>query len=332
MEDTPDRGPEGGGPPIRIAGHDEVRTFRGRRLRATAGTAQSAASTSAIVRALRPRQWAKNLLVVAAPGAAGLLTHAGILTRTGLAFLCFCSVASATYLVNDAIDAETDRRHPVKRSRPIASGSVRRDVAFAVAAGLGTAGIGIGLWLGSRFELILCSYVIVTVAYTLWLKRVEVFDIAAVASCYVLRALAGGASTGVSISPWFLVLTSSVALFVAAAKRATDRAALVSVGEERPWGNASDYPPEYLRYVWMLASAIAIAAYCLWAFAEPHLVDGVAWSQVSILPFALGVLRYALVVERGAGGQPEDVLVADRPLELIGVAWLGIYATGVYLR
>jgi decaprenyl-phosphate phosphoribosyltransferase len=294
--------------------------------------ATGAAAAVALIRALRPRQWAKNALVLAAPGAAGVLLYESVLSRTAEAFASLCLLAGAIYLVNDVVDREADRLHPVKRQRPVASGAVAPSLALAAAAVCASAGLAVAAAIGTSFVAVAVAYLALSLAYTGWLKRVEIFDVAAVAACYVLRALAGGAAAGVAISPWFLILVSSTALFIVAGKRAADRAVLVESGEDTSVGRRPEYPDEYLRYLRMLASGIAIAAYSLWAFAQPHTVDGIAWSEVSIVPFAIAILRYALLVERGDGGQPEEILLADRPLQLIGAAWLALYAMGVYGR
>ena len=276
--------------------------------------------------ALRPKQWVKNTLVFAAPGAAGLLGKPDILARAGLAFVAMCAVSSATYLVNDIADLETDRAHPVRRRRPVAAGHLSVRIAIAGAAGLLAIGVGLSLSLGAHFLAVVLAYVAVTTAYSFGLKRVAVFDLVAVASCFVLRAIAGGAATHVGPSMWFLILTSSSALLVVVGKRQAD---LRSSDEARA---ASMYPAAYLHGVWVLAAGVAITAYCLWAFAEPHLVDGIAWSQVSIVPFAVALLRYAYVIELGAGGAPEEVFLHDRALQATVVAWVLTYGAGVYVK
>jgi decaprenyl-phosphate phosphoribosyltransferase len=286
----------------------------------------------ALARGLRPRHWLKNVLVVAAPGAAGVLTHDEVLEGLVVAIATMCLVASATYLLNDVLDVEADRAHPQKRLRPLASGDLPIPVALGASAVLLSAGLAIGATLGHRFLLVVLTYVGVTLAYSLWLKRIEVVDVAAVATCYLLRALAGSVATSVPMSSWFLILASAAAVFVVAGKRAADAAKLRAAEPVERVGRGPDYPLPYLRYLWMLASGVAIAAYCLWAFAVPHLVDGIAWSQVSIVPFALAIMRYALVVERGGGSAPEDVLLHDRALEVIAGVWLVVYAIGVYAR
>jgi decaprenyl-phosphate phosphoribosyltransferase len=272
----------------------------------------------------------KNALVAAAPGAAGVLLHRTILGRTGLAFAAFCLVAGGMYLLNDASDVRWDRQHPRKRHRPVAAGVI--SVRTAVVAGCAwvAAGLGVSAVLGLAFSVVVAAYVGLTVAYTVWLKRVAVIDLAVVASGFVLRAVGGSEAAGVRISEWFLILISFGALFVVAGKRHGEATAATEAGAEDP-ARAEGYTIPYLRYVWMVSSAVSIAAYCLWAFAEPHVRHGVAWSEVSAVPFVLAVLRYALLLEWGHGAAPEDVLYSDRTLQVLVLLWLAVYGTGVYL-
>jgi decaprenyl-phosphate phosphoribosyltransferase len=286
-------------------------------------------SALAFVRAMRPKQWSKNVLVFAAPGAAGLLGRPEVLTQACVAFVAFCLVASGTYLVNDVVDAPLDRGHPVKRERPVAAGHLSARAALAGAAVLFALGAALGSWLGPRFLLVLAAYLAVTAAYSLALQRIAVIDLIAVASGFVLRAVAGSAATGVRPSAWFLILACSAAVFVVAGRRMADARAHEATG--RPAGHVV-YPIEYLRGVWMLSAGVTITAYCLWAFAVPHTIDGVAWSQVSIVPFAAAILRYAYEIELGQAGAPEAVFLRDRTMQVLAVSWVVVYALGVYLR
>jgi decaprenyl-phosphate phosphoribosyltransferase len=280
--------------------------------------------TDAFLRALRPKQWVKNLLVFAAPGAAGVLGRPDVLARSAAAFAAFSMVAGATYLVNDIADAASDREHPTKRLRPIAAGELSSRAATIGAAALFVAGLVVSSLLGLRFLAVVAAYIAVTVVYSLWLKRVAVIEMGVVASGFVLRAVAGSAATHVPPSAWFLILASSGAMFVVAGKRLAD---VRSGAPPRP-----RYPAEFLRGAWMLSAGVTVTAYCLWAFAVPHTVDGIAWSQVSIVPFALAILRYAYGIEMGEGGSPETVFLRDRALEMLTVAWAVVYALGVYLK
>ena len=280
----------------------------------------------ALAHAVRPKQWVKNALVFAAPGAAGLLGKPDILARAGLAFVAMCVVSSAAYLVNDVADVDADRAHPIRRLRPVAAGHLSVPIAIAAAAGLFVVGVGLSLPLGAHFLAVAIAYVAVTTTYSFALKRVAVFDLVAVASCFVLRAIAGGAATHVAPSMWFLMLTSSGALLVVVGKRQADLRSTID------GSTTSTYPATYLRGVWVLAAGVAITAYCLWAVAEPHLVGGIAWSQVSIVPFAVALLRYAYVVELGDGGAPEEVFLHDHALQSMVVVWILTYGAGVYLK
>ncbi|HVE69289.1 MAG TPA: decaprenyl-phosphate phosphoribosyltransferase [Solirubrobacteraceae bacterium] len=286
------------------------------------------ASLPGLLRALRPKQWVKNLLVAAAPGAAGVLTEADSLWRVGLAFVAFCMVSSATYLVNDVGDAEEDRRHPTKRHRPVAAGLVSPRTALSVAAVLGLGGFAVALAVRPAFLALVAGYVATTVAYTLWLKHMAVFDIAVVASGFIFRAVAGGVAVDVPISRWFLIVTSFGSLFIVAGKRYSEH---VTMGAEREATRATlaAYSRDYLRYVYTMASAVMLTGYCLWAFEQSELETTVPWFELSIGPVVLGVLRYALLLEEGYGGAPEDIALGDRPIQVLGVIWLVLFGAGV---
>jgi decaprenyl-phosphate phosphoribosyltransferase len=284
----------------------------------------------ALVKAARPKQWVKNALVAAAPGAAGVLSHGDALTRTLLAFVAFCLAASGTYLFNDVRDKEADRRHPVKCRRPVASGAL--PVSIAVAGGLcAIAGsLCLAAALGWQLVLVLAAYLSLTTAYTYRLKEIAVVDLAVVASGFILRAIAGGIALHVPLSPWFLSVASFGALFVVAGKRHGEH---LTLGEEGSTVRSTlgYYPLSFLRYAWMMASCLAIATYCLWAFEQGTARHATVWYELSIIPFVMVILRYALVLELGGGGAPEEVVLSDRTLQVLGGIWLLIFAGAVYL-
>ncbi len=281
-----------------------------------------------LARALRPKQWLKNLLVFAAPLAGGVLFHGPILARSSLAFVSFCLVSSSMYLVNDVVDAPTDRAHPLKSGRPIASGSLSIRVACTAAVGLLLVGVGAGWVLGLRYVIAAVAYAALVTAYSLGLKSIAIIDIAVVAAGFVLRALAGGFATGVPNSRWFLLLTSLGALFVVSGKRYAE---VIRNGESPPHrGSPAIYTAPYLRFVWIAASTLTMAAYCLWTFsAHPSAVGTLV--DVSAVPFVLAILRYALLIDAGNGGKPEDLFAGDRTLLVLIVLWLLVYGSGVYL-
>ncbi len=283
----------------------------------------------ALIRLARPKQWVKNLLVFAAPGAAGILSSPSVAARAGLAFVAFSAVASSTYVINDVLDLAADRAHPTKRQRPLAARDVSVSVALVFAAAMLVVGTTVASLLGLAFLEVVGLYIALTLAYSAALKRIEVIDIAVVAACFVLRAAGGGAATGVAPSSWFLILTSAGALFVVAGKRLADlrhaRAAGSLAFERR-----AAYPEPFLRSVGILAGALAVMAYCLWSLAVPHDIDGVAWSQVSIVPFVIALLRYGLVIERGEASAPEEVFFSDHVLQVAVLVWIATFAVGVY--
>lgn len=283
----------------------------------------------ALLRLARPKQWVKNLLVFAAPGAAGILSSPSVAARTGLAFVAFSAVASASYILNDVLDQAADRAHPTKRHRPLAARHVSVSTAFVFAAALLIVGASAAAFLGLGFVEVILAYVACTVAYSTVLKSVEVVDIAIVAACFVLRAVGGGAATGVTLSHWFLILTSAGALFVVTGKRLADLRHAHAIGLPAFEGRA-EYPEPFLRGVGIIAAGVAVMAYCLWSLAVPHDIDGVAWSQVSIVPFVIALLRYGLVIEKNDVSAPEDVFLSDRVLQIAMLVWVSTFFVGVY--
>ncbi|HYH51316.1 MAG TPA: decaprenyl-phosphate phosphoribosyltransferase [Acidimicrobiia bacterium] len=283
-----------------------------------------------LLRASRPRQWIKNVLVFAAPGAAGLsLTVDNVAPVIG-AFVAWCLVSSGTYLVNDASDAEADRLHPRKRLRAVASGVVSVNVARVVGLSLLVVGAGApALWGAPRMTGLLALYAAITLSYSLWLKEIAIIDLAAVASGFVLRAISGGVAADVPISDWFLIVASFGSLFIVAGKRHAEH---VDLREGRGAHRATleEYSLGFLGYVRSVASGVTILAYCLWAFEKADVANAPVLFQLSIIPFVLAILRYALLLDAGRGGAPEDIVIGDRPLQLLGLFWVGLFAAGVY--
>jgi decaprenyl-phosphate phosphoribosyltransferase len=270
------------------------------------------------------------VLVFAAPAAAGVLTHGDAFAYSVAAFVVFCLAASGTYCLNDVMDLEADRRHPVKRNRPVASGVVPPRLAVSVGVVLLALALGASAAIGRpKLALVVAIYVGVQVAYTLWLKHEAILDIAAVASGFVLRAIAGGVATQVPLSNWFLIVACFGSLFMVAGKREAEIALLGDEGETHR-ASLAVYTPTFLRHVRSVASAVTMTAYCLWAFERAHGSAGAIWFELSIVPFVLGVLRYALLVDAGHGGAPEDVVLGDRTLQVLAVCLAVLFAVGVY--
>ena len=283
--------------------------------------------SGAVIATMRPRQWIKNALVIAAAGAAGALGHDDTPGRVTVAFAAFCLLASGIYAINDVSDAEEDRRHPRKRFRPVAAGEL--DPRFATGAGLSflLAGLLLCAAIGPLLALVGVAYAALTLSYTLVWRHLIVFDVIAVAGGFVLRAVAGGVAAPVTLSRWFLLVVTSSAVLVAAAKRYAElRRADGSAASRRRV--LDSYSPRALELIIAGATAVALLAYCMWAFSLP-VVRGIPWRPLTIVPFAACLLRYSELVHRGAGEAPEDVLLSDRPLQLAGLAWLALFALEV---
>ncbi|MBV8461711.1 MAG: decaprenyl-phosphate phosphoribosyltransferase [Acidimicrobiales bacterium] len=292
----------------------------------------------AFVRLARPRQWVKNLLVFVAPAAAGVLSHGDVFGRTVAAFGIFCLAASGTYFLNDAIDAPADRRHPVKHTRPVASGQVPVRVALVVGSVMVAASVALGGWLaGAELAGVMAIYAAVNVAYSLGLRNEPIVDLALVSAGFVLRAIAGGVATGVSLSDWFLIVASFGSLLIVTGKRSGEQVLLAE------HGSGSDgirqtlglYTPSFLRAVRTFSAAVTVTAYCLWSFQRAEAIHPghhPIWFELTIIPFVIGLLHVLRLLDAGAGAAPEDLALHDHRLQVYGVAWAVLFAIGVYAR
>jgi decaprenyl-phosphate phosphoribosyltransferase len=283
-----------------------------------------------LLRAARPRQWIKNVLVFAAPGAAGISLRPGNLLPIVGAFAAWCLVSSGTYLVNDAMDADADRLHPRKRLRAVASGVVPVNTARAIGLGLLVVGAGApATWGAPGVTGLLALYALITLSYSLWLKEMAIVDLAAVASGFVLRAISGGVAAHVAISNWFLIVASFGSLFMVAGKRHAEHLDLRE-GRGAHRATLEEYSLGFLSYVRAVSSGVTITAYCLWAFEKAKLAGDPVLFQLSIIPFVMAILRYALLLDAGRGGAPEEVVLGDRTLQVLGLIWVALFAAGVY--
>jgi decaprenyl-phosphate phosphoribosyltransferase len=284
-----------------------------------------------LLRTARPRQWLKNVLVLAAPGAAGISIRPGTVAPILGAVVAWCLTSSGTYFLNDALDVAADRLHPRKRLRAVAAGTVPVGTAKAVGLLLIVAGCALpSAWGAYGVTAVIAAYAVITISYSLWLKDEPVLDLAAVASGFVLRAISGGVAAGVFISNWFLIVASFGSLFMVAGKRHAEH---VDLRDERSAHRATlgEYSLGYLRYVRSVSSSVAIAAYCLWAFEKADAAGIGLVLKLSIVPFVIAILRYALLLDAGRGGAPEEIVLGDRTLQILGLIWVGLFAVGVYV-
>lgn len=285
----------------------------------------------ALLSEARPKQWVKNVLVFAAPGAAGVLDDWSSMWRVLVAFAAFSLAASGTYYWNDILDVEADREHPTKRFRPIASGRVPLGLARMVGTVLLVGGIGVAFVPSWKTGVAVITYVVLTVTYSTTWKHVAVLDLIAIASGFVLRAVGGAVAAGVVMSTWFIICVTFGALFIVTGKRYAE---MLEMGERASSTRAAlaQYTPGYLRIVLAVTIGVTLVGYCTWAF-EAREVSGSDWPlyELSIVPMLAALLRYLLVLEHGDGGAPEEVFLADRTLQLLGVAWLVVFGAGVYV-
>jgi decaprenyl-phosphate phosphoribosyltransferase len=270
-------------------------------------------------RALRPHQWVKNLLVFAAPAGAGLIDEWPALWRAVVAFVAFCAASSAGYLVNDAIDRDSDRLHPTKSTRPIASGDL--DLREARLVALALVGFALASSAAVRAELsaVVAAYLVVTFAYSSFMKRVPWLELVLLASGFLLRAVAGAVAVDVRSSIWFLTVVSATGTFVVTRKRWCEKHAHADSGRTV----LAYYRIRSLETLVVVSGAAAVAGHAGWAVE----VDGAVTARiVATLAFAAAVARYWWLTRRDdAGGDPVAVLLSDHRLQTAAVVWAAAF-------
>ena len=285
----------------------------------------------ALASAMRPRQWLKNLLVLAAPLAAGSLFEPSVLVPTLWAFIAFCLISSSTYLINDIRDVDADRDHPTKCNRSIAAGDLKPIVAAAFAIVLALVALALSWWIRPELAGVVAIYFIFTLSYSLFLKHEPVIELALIAMGFLLRAIAGGVASNLPISQWFLIVAGFGSLFMAAGKRFSEleRSLNQAAGTNTPKRRSLEgYSLGYLRFVLGVSAAVTIVAYCLWAFEVGQAPSTLPWAQWSVLPFVLAILRYGVAIDRGKAEAPEDVVLHDKALLVISGVWLLLFGLG----
>lgn len=294
----------------------------------TSATGDGAATVArGLLRCTRPGQWVKNLLVIAVPFAARGLGDDEVLADTAAAVLAFAIVSAGTYLLNDARDVERDRVHPHKRSRPVAAGVVPAALAAWVGAALLLAGIAAAWATSSALGIVVVAYVAITSLYSAGLKHLPWLEIAAVAAGFALRAIAGAAATGLPASGSFLLVIASGATFIVLGKRYAEVTLLTDLsGAHRPV--LARYSARVLLVLFASAAVVLCVGYTLWGLHRGHGVGRVL-DVASLLPVAYGLGRYGLLVSRGAGGAPEEVLTHDRGMVAAIAGWVVVFGAGL---
>jgi 4-hydroxybenzoate polyprenyltransferase len=295
------------------------------------GTTPRPSTLRALVVSLRPHQWTKNLVVLAALAFSKHLFEAGPLLRALAAFAIFCALSGAVYLLNDLADLERDRLHPLKRLRPLAGGALHPRLAAIAAAVLALGGLLLSFGLGRAFGAWATAYVALNLLYSFRLKEVVIVDVLCISLGFVVRAVAGAVVIGVQISDWLLICTILLALFLTLAKR---RHELTSLADDAAGHRKilAEYSPYLLDQMISVVTASCLTAYAFYTTAaetrEKFQTDRLAWT----IPFVIyGIFRYLYLVHRKEkGGSPTDVLLTDRPLLVAVALWALVTVAIVY--
>jgi 4-hydroxybenzoate polyprenyltransferase len=280
---------------------------------------------------LRPGQWSKNLILFAGLIFGRQLFSLVELERAGAAFVVFCALSGVVYLINDVVDRESDRRHPLKAKRPIASGELSPSVAVVVAVAMTAAALGVAFWLGTPFGLVSVAYVVLLALYSFRLKHVVIMDVLTIAIGFVLRAVAGAVVVLVPISQWLLVCTVLLALFLALSKRRHELVLLANGAvEHRPI--LGEYSPYLLDQMIGVVTASTLIAYIFYTI-NPETVQKFQTELLGLtIPFPLyGIFRYLYLVHRkDGGGSPAEMLLTDRPLLACVALWAALVVLIIY--
>ena len=272
---------------------------------------------------MRPAQWAKNLFVLAPLVFGDLLFDGRAVARAVLALVAFCCGSSAVYLINDIRDREEDRRHPLKRLRPLAAGTLGVPTAVAAVTVLAAAAFAIAFWLGMPFTWILGTYVALNVLYTLWFKHMVILDVMSISLGFVLRVEAGAQATGVAVSRWLFLCTVFLALFLAFSKRRHEITLLAgAASEQRPV--LDHYSPAFLDQMINVVTASSVVSYALYAVAPETVAKFHTLNLIYTIPLVLyGIFRYLyLLYQRPGERNPTEAILRDPPFLLNILLWV----------
>jgi 4-hydroxybenzoate polyprenyltransferase len=288
-----------------------------------------------LVRSLRPAQWAKNLFVLA-PLVFGRQLGAPVtVSHALLALVAFCFASSTVYLLNDLRDREEDRRHPLKRLRPIAAGTLPVPIAITAAALLGLAATAIAIVLGVPFLAILGIYLLLNVLYTIWLKHMVILDVMSISLGFVLRVLAGAEATHVQVSRWLFLCTIFLALFLAFSKRRHEIMLLQGAASEQR-KVLDHYSPAFLDQMINVVTASSVVSYALYSVSPETVEKYHTQDLVFTIPLVLyGIFRYLYLMYQNPGERnPTEAILRDPPFLInmvlwgIAVLWI-VYSGGI---
>jgi 4-hydroxybenzoate polyprenyltransferase len=282
----------------------------------------SRSAAALLLTSLRPEQWSKNLIVFAAALFGGQLTNPGAIAAAGATFVIFCALSGAVYLFNDVADQEADRRHPLKRERPIASGALAPAVAMTVGAVLGLGAVAVAAVMHPLLAMAAGAYFALLLSYSFLLKHLVIIDALTIAGGFVLRAAAGAVAVAVPISHWLLVCTTLLALFLSFSKRRYELT-LLAGGATDHRRILHEYSPYLLDQMISVVTASTLVAYAVYA-TSPETAQRLGTTRLGLtIPFVLyGIFRYLyLVHQKHAGGSPSALLVTDGPLLACVALW-----------
>ena len=275
----------------------------------------------ALIKTMRPKQWAKNVFLLAAIVFDRKLTYVDAMLNTIIGVIAFSLVASVVYIINDIADVEADRQHPTKRNRPIAAGKLSISGAWIFAILLLLIALPIAFWLSPSFAMITVLYLLMNLVYSKWLKHVVLLDIILLASLYVIRVAAGVALINVErFSPWIYIFTTFLALLMGTGKRRAELSEIAD-GPNDQRRVLDGYTLNFLDHLITLASGMTIITYSLYTFSAPNLPENHA--MMFTIPFILyGIFRYQYLLQvKGTGSAPEELVLADRPLQAAILLW-----------
>ncbi len=284
-----------------------------------------------LLKTMRPRQWTKNAFVFAALVFDKQLFILSSLERTVAAFILFCMISSAVYIFNDLSDIEADREHPVKRNRPIPSGKLPVGVAWAAGIALVVLSVGLGYLLSPAFALVVVVYFLMNIAYSRWLKHILIVDVLILAAGFVLRVVAGVAVIHVErFSPWLYVVMTLLSLYLGFGKRRAELS-LLSDDAASHRKVLHGYTIPLLDQYIMIVSATTIVAYSFYTFSAPNVPAN--HSMMLTIPFVVyAIFRYLYLIQvKQAGGEPEEILLTDRPFQLGMFLWAAVVFIVFYL-
>ena len=290
----------------------------------------------ALIKSMRPKQWTKNAAVFAALIFDRQLLRLNSDLRTLVGFIIFCFISSSVYLINDLIDIESDKKHPTKRFRPIASGQLSFSSAIVFALLFSSSSLIAGFWLSPVFGMLETIYFVINLAYSKWLKHIVILDVIIIAFGYVLRVASGVSLINVErFSPWLYVVTTLLALYLGFGKRRSEISLLNSdaIHHRRV---LDKYTIPFLDQIIAIVSSTTIIAYSLYTFSAPNLPAD--HSMMLTIPFVLyGIFRYLYLIQvKHAGGAPEELLLTDRPLQItiffFGILILIIFYSNSFIQ